>query len=102
MIFISELLHSNLLKEFPVALNAFFLFSKLEAKSSPWLDNGCFYISASLSSSEGGGGMCRSLWGCGGRAPVTDNQIGALILEDLAFPLRHNNALCAALPVSQA
>lgn len=26
----------------------------------------------------------------------------SLILEDLAFPLRHNNALCAALPVSQA
>lgn len=49
--------------------------------------------------------MCggyRSLWGCGGQAPVIDNQIGALILEDLAFPLRHNNALCAALPVSQA
>lgn len=37
-----------------------------------------------------------------GRPLVTDNQIGALILEDLAFPLRHNNALCAALPVSQA
>lgn len=26
----------------------------------------------------------------------------SLILEVLAFPLRHNNALCAALPVSQA
>lgn len=44
----------------------------------------------------------RSLLGCGGQAPVIDNQVGALILEDLAFPLRHNNALCAALPVSQA
>lgn len=39
---------------------------------------------------------------CGGQAPVIDNQIGSLILEDLAFPLRHNNALCAAVPVSQA
>lgn len=67
------------------------------------------YLSASLSSkiaegvqfvgvtrlSEGGGGR-------GGQAPVIDHQIGAPILEDLAFPLRHNNALCAALPVSQA
>lgn len=43
-----------------------------------------------------------SPWGCGGQALVIDSQIGSLILEDLAFPLRHNNALCAALPVSQA
>lgn len=53
MIFISALLHSNLLKEFPVASNVFFIIIfKFEGKSSPWLDNGCFYISASLSSSE--------------------------------------------------
>lgn len=50
----------------------------------------------------GSGGGCRSPWGCGGQALVIHNQIGALILEDLAFPLRHNNALCAELPVSQA
>lgn len=43
-----------------------------------------------------------SLWGRGGQAAVIDKQICALILEDLAFPLRHNNVLCAALPVSQA
>lgn len=36
------------------------------------------------------------------KSHVIDNQIEALILEDLAFPLRHNNALCVALPVSQA
>lgn len=48
------------------------------------------------------GGGYRSPRGHGGQAPVIDHQIGALILEDLAFPLRHNNALCAALPVSQA
>lgn len=66
------------------------------------------YLSASISSEvvEGlsfvGGGGYRSPRGHGGQAPVIDHQIGALILEDLAFPLRHNNALCAALPVSQA
>lgn len=47
-----------------------------------------------FSSLSSGVAECRPL--------VTDNQIGPLILEDLAFPLRHNNALCAALPVSQA
>lgn len=60
-----------------------------------------------LRSGEDGGVVCCGV-GYGlrgaaeGRPLVTDNQIGALILEDLAFPLRHNNALCAALPVSQA
>lgn len=55
---------------------------------------------------DGGGVCCGVGYGLRGAAEgrplVTDNQIGALILEDLAFPLRHNNALCAALPVSQA
>lgn len=50
----------------------------------------------------GGGGDYRSPWNHGGQAAVIDQQIAALILEDLAFPLRHNNALCAPLPVSQA
>lgn len=49
-----------------------------------------------------GGGCYRSPWNHGGQAAVIDHQIAALILEDLAFPLRHNNALCAPLPVSQA
>lgn len=54
-----------------------------------------------------GGDVCCSVgYGLCGAAEgwplVTDSQVGALILEDLAFPLRHNNALCAALPVSQA
>ena len=77
-----------------------------------WIQNGSsFCISASLNSKAvfvvvRRRGRCvrgfRPLWGCGGQAPVIDNQIGALNLEDLAFPLRHNNALCATLPVSQA
>lgn len=71
-----------------------------------FIKGACFYRSASLRCEfvDDGvrGGRYRSLWGCGGQAPVIDSQIGALILEDLAFPLRHNNALCAALPVSQA
>lgn len=53
-----------------------------------------------------GGGDVSGGSGLGGavedRLLSLTSRLGALILEDLAFPLRHNNALCAALPVSQA
>lgn len=64
--------------------------------------NIALFLSASLNSEVVCVCLCVSVWGHGGQAPVIDHQIGALILEDLAFPLRHNNALCAVLPVSQA